>query len=139
VLVEHARNVLGIHAAEHAETSPDAETLVVMPLACSLVGQAHAVRLLPGSRAAALYGSERAVEDYFCNCGLNPDFRPRLEAAGLRVTGVDEEGEVRIVELDDHPFFVATLFCFQTRSRAGAPHPLVGGLLAAAAARAGVA
>ena len=138
MLVEHARNVLGVDAAEHAETSPDAETLVVTPLACSLVGQSHTVRLLPGSRAAALYGAEQATEDYFCNYGLNPEFRPRLEAAGLRVTGIDDDSAVRIVELDGHPFFVATLFCFHTRSTPEAPHPLVAGLVAAARAPAGV-
>jgi CTP synthase (UTP-ammonia lyase) len=45
---------------------------------------------------------------------------------------VDDDGEVRIVELDDHPFFLATLFCFQTRSRPGEPHPLVAGFTASA-------
>jgi CTP synthase (UTP-ammonia lyase) len=132
VLVEYAREVLGVGEADHAETSPDAETLVVTPLSCSLVGQAHRVRLVAGSRAAALYGSGEAEEDYFCNYGLNPAFRPRLERAGLRATGFDDAGEVRIVELAGHPFFMATLFCFQIRSRAGTPHPLVAGFVDAA-------
>jgi CTP synthase (UTP-ammonia lyase) len=87
--------------------------------------------LSPDSRTFALYGSDEAVEDYFCNYGLNPAYRPRIEAAGLRVTGVDDEGEVRVVELDGHPFFIATLYCFQTRSQPGSPHPLVAGLVAA--------
>ncbi len=106
------------------------------PLSCSLVGQAHPVRLVPGSTAARLYGAEEAVEDYYCNYGLNPEYRPRLEAAGLRVTGVDDDGEVRVVELDRHPFFLATLYCFQTRSRDDAAHPLVAGFVAAARASA---
>lgn len=135
MLVEYARNVLGVTAAQHAETSPDADTLVVTPLECSLVGQAHRVAIVPGSRAASLYGGAEAVEDYYCNYGLNPDYRPSLEAAGMRVTGIDEDGEVRIVELDGHPFFVATLFCFQTRSRPETPHPLVSGFVEAARAR----
>jgi CTP synthase (UTP-ammonia lyase) len=134
VLVEYARNILGITEAEHAETSPDADTLVVSSLSCSLVGQSQRVVVLPGSRAAALYGDGEVIEDFFCNYGLNPKYRAPLEEAGLRVTGVDEDGEVRIVELDDHRFFVATLFCFQTRSRADRPHPLVAGFVQAAAA-----
>jgi CTP synthase (UTP-ammonia lyase) len=138
VLVEYARNVLGVAQAEHAETSPDARTLVVTPLSCSLVGQAHPVRLAEGSRAAAMYGAAEAEEDYFCSYGLNPQFRPRLEQAGLRATGFGEDGEVRLVELDEHPFFVATLFCFQTRSRSEAPHPLASGLVGAARARSGL-
>jgi CTP synthase (UTP-ammonia lyase) len=93
------------------------------------------VRLTPGSRAAALYGEDAVEEDFFCNYGLNPDYRGRLESAGLRVSGVDGEGLVRIVELDGHPFFLATLYCFQTRSRPGHPHPLVAGLVDAARVR----
>jgi CTP synthase (UTP-ammonia lyase) len=132
VLVEYARNVLGAEGAEHAETSPDAPDLVVTPLSCSLWGQEHPVTLVPGTRAAGLYGVESAAEDYFCSYGLSPEYRPRMEESGLRVSGVDEEGEPRIVELDGHPFFVATLFCFQTRSRPEEPHPLVAGFVDAA-------
>ena len=132
MLVEYARNVLGAEGAEHAETSPDATDLVVTPLSCSLWGQEHAVTLVPGTRARELYGVESAVEDYFCSYGLSPEYRPRMEESGLRVSGVDEEGAPRIVELEGHPFFVATLFCFQTRSREGEPHPLVAGFADAA-------
>jgi len=89
------------------------------------------VTVLPGSRAAEAYGAAAAVEDYYCNYGLNPRHRPLLEESGLGVTGVDDEDEVRIVELDSHPFFLATLFCFQTRSRPGRPHPLVSAFVAA--------
>jgi CTP synthase (UTP-ammonia lyase) len=74
------------------------------------------------------------VEDYYCNYGLNPEYRSRIEETGLHVTGSDEEDEVRIVELEGHPFFVATLFCFQTRSRPDEPHPLVAGFVDAARA-----
>lgn len=105
---------------------------MVTPLSCSLAGQADRVRLTPGSLAARLYRASVVEEDFFCNYGLNPEYRPRLEAAGLRVTGVDDDRAARIVELDGHPFFLATLYCFQTRSRAGEPHPLVAGLIEAA-------
>src|SRR6187200_3449299 len=90
VLVEYARNVLGAEGAEHAETSPEASDLVVTPLSCSLWGQEHPVSLVPGTRAAGLYGAESAQEDYFCSYGLSAEYRPRMEEAGLRVSGVDE-------------------------------------------------
>lgn len=102
-----------------------------------MVGQAQRVILEPGSRAAALYGPIVAEEDFYCNYGLNPEFRTPLERAGLRLTGHDADGEVRIVELPDHPFFVATLFCFQTRSYPERPHPLVAGFVNAARELAG--
>jgi CTP synthase (UTP-ammonia lyase) len=64
---------------------------------------------------------------------VSPAYRDRLETGGLRVSGVGPDGEVRIVELPDHPFFVCTLFLPQMRSTAGRPHPLLAGYAAAAA------
>jgi CTP synthase (UTP-ammonia lyase) len=134
VLVEYARNVLGIGSAEHAETSPDADTLVVTPLSCSLVGQTHTVRILPGTRAAAVYdGRTESDESYWCNYGLNPAYRHRFEQSGLRTSAVDDEGEVRLVELDGHPFFFGTLFLPQMTSAPGTPHPLLAAFAAAVA------
>ena len=69
------------------------------------------------------------------NYGINPDYRRALEAAGLRVSGVGAEGEIRIVELPSHRFFLATLFLPQTRSTATRPHPLLAAFAAAARAR----
>jgi CTP synthase (UTP-ammonia lyase) len=132
IVLETVRDVLGETAAEHAETSPDAPRLAVTPLACSLEGTEGEVRLEPGSRVAALYGAERAVEPFFCSYGLNPEYRDPLEAAGLRVSGWDPDGEARVVELAEHPFFVGTLYVPQARSIGGARHPLLVGLLEAA-------
>ena len=94
---------------------------------------------MSGTRAAELYGVAEVTEDYYCSYGVSPDYRRRLEAGGLRVSGVGAEGEIRIVELPGHPFFVATLFLPQTRSTAARPHPLLAGYAAAATAHAGVA
>jgi CTP synthase (UTP-ammonia lyase) len=88
----------------------------------------------PGTRASALYGVTEAAEDFFCNYGVNPDYHRRLEAGGLRVSGLGGAGEVRIVELPDHPFFLATLFLPQARSTAASPHPLLAGYAAAVTA-----
>ena len=123
--------MLGYRDADHAETSPDAPRLVITPLACSLVGQQQPVTVLPGTRAAALYGADEAIEDYYCNYGVNPDCQAEFEAAGLRVSGVGGTGEVRIVEISRHPFFLSTLFLPQARSTAVFPHPLLAGFAAA--------
>ena len=85
------------------------------------------MRILPGTHAATLYGTSEAIEDFYCNYGVNPDYRAPLEERGLRVSGLGLDGEIRIVELPDHPFFVATLFLPQARSTATAPHPLLAG------------
>ncbi len=90
--------------------------------------------LAPNTLAARLYASMEATEHYFCNYGVNPDYRLRLEANGLRVSGMGEGDEIRIVELAGHPFFVATLFLPQARSTSSRPHPLLVGYAAAVAA-----
>jgi CTP synthase (UTP-ammonia lyase) len=91
------------------------------------VGQSQTVTILPGTRAARLYGAVDATEHYCCNYGVNPHYRRRLEEGGLRVSGVGAEGEIRIIEVPDHPFFLATLFLPQARSTSAEPHPLLVG------------
>jgi CTP synthase (UTP-ammonia lyase) len=109
-VLEYARSVLGWADAEHAEANPDAGLLVVTPLACALVEAQGVVRFRPGSLLRAAYAADQAVEGYRCRYGLNPAFRDALTAGPLRVAAEDEAGDVRAVELDGHPFFVATLF-----------------------------
>jgi CTP synthase (UTP-ammonia lyase) len=90
------------------------------------------VTVLPQTMAASLYGGPiRVTEDYYCAYGVNPAYRATLERGGLRVSGLGDEGEVRIVELPGHPFFLATLFLPQTRSAPGRLHPLLAGYAAA--------
>lgn len=110
-VIEYARNVLGWADADHAETSPGAARAVIAPLSCALVEVAGRVNLIAGTRLAAAYGTGTATEEYRCRFGLNPEFRAALAATGtLRVAAEDDSGDVRAVELDGHPFFVATLF-----------------------------
>jgi CTP synthase (UTP-ammonia lyase) len=125
LVLEYARNVLGVSDAEHAETNPYASRLFITPLSCSLKGKVMDVEIRPGTRAAAAYGALRSNENYYCNFGLNPEYTAQLEAAGLKVTGCDTDGAVRIMEVEGHPFCMGTLFVPQVRSAPGAPHPLV--------------
>jgi CTP synthase (UTP-ammonia lyase) len=125
VVLEFARNVLGFEDAEHAEYDPYASRLFITPLVCSVGGQAMTVHIEEGSRAARAYGQSTAVEQYYCNFGLNLEYLDDLVNAGLQVTGTDQDGEPRIVELADRRFFVATLFVPQTSSTPRSPHPLI--------------
>ena len=124
-VIEYARNVLGWVDAEHAETSPDAPRPVVTLLACSLVEATDTVRFTPGSRLIAAYGLSEAAEGYRCRYGLNPEFRAAILAGPLRVAAEDGDGEVRAIELDDHPFFIATLFQPERAALKGECPPLV--------------
>ena len=107
---------------------------LISRLECSITGQARTVRLLPGTTTVRAYGREEAEEAFRCNFGLNPKYRVRILSGPLRVAGVDDNGEVRVVELANHPFFVATLFLPQLSSMPAAPHPLIVAYLRAAAA-----
>ena len=104
---------------------------MITPLACSLVGQDERVDVASGTRAAALYRATTATEPYFCNYGVNPAYEPHLVRAGVVVSGRGPEGEVRIIELASHPFFVGTLFVPRARLADGRPHPVYAGLTAA--------
>jgi CTP synthase (UTP-ammonia lyase) len=125
--------VLGIKDAEHEESAPGASTLFISRLACSLVGKTQEIELASGSIAHRAYGEQKATEQFFCNYGLNQVFRDEIDNVNLNITGVDPEGEVRIVELANHPFFVATLFLPQVASKPENPHPLILAYLQAAA------
>jgi CTP synthase (UTP-ammonia lyase) len=135
-VIEYARNVLGWATAEHAESAPGAELLVVTPLSCALVEVAHTVHFRPGTRLATAYGADEAVEGYRCNFGLNPALRDALLAGELHVAAEDDAGDVRAVELDRHPFYVATLFQPERAALAGRLPPLVAAFAAAARAHA---
>lgn len=132
-VIEYARNVLGWVDAEHAETAPDAARPVVTPLACALVEATGTVRLYPDSHIARAYGTGAATEGYRCRYGLNPAFQAALVSGPLRAAADDETGEVRAIELDDHPFFVATLFQPERAALMGSTPPLVAAFVLACA------
>jgi CTP synthase (UTP-ammonia lyase) len=132
-IVEYARNVLGWADAEHGETSPDAQRRVITLLECALIETTDAIRLRPGSRIAQAYGREEIVEGYRCRYGLNPEFLTQLTCGPLRVAAEDRSHEVRAVELDDHPFFVATLFQPERAALKGQVPPLIAAFVRACA------
>lgn len=125
LVIEYARNVMGFADASHAESDPDASCLFITPLSCSLKGKTMDVSIKPGSRAAIACSATRSTEQFYCNFGLNPEYQDQLEKHGLQITGTDQNGEARIVELPPHRFFMGTLFVPQARSQPGNPHPLM--------------
>ena len=131
MVIEYARNVLGFKDAQHAEYDPYATNLFISQLACSLAGREMQLNFVPESQVAAIYGGLSATEHYYCNFGVNPDYIDELKQGPLNISGSDAEGEIRVIEQPDHPFFIGTLFVPQTRSTAEKPHPLVTAFLAA--------
>ena len=136
-ILEYARNVLGWADADHAETKPDAARPVITPLTCALVEKTDTIRFRQGSILAAAYGCLEATEGYHCSDGINPAFLSTITSGSLRVSAEDRAGEVRAVELEGHPFFVATLFQPERAALIGKTPPLVAAFVRATGAMPG--
>ena len=132
-VVEFARNVAGLEGANSSEFDSSSAYPVVDILAGqdldSLGGTmrlgAYPCKLEPGTKAAAAYGSELIYERHRHRYEVNPRLRRRLEDAGLVCSGESPNGQlVEIVELPEHPWFVAAQFHPEFKSRPDRAHPL---------------
>ncbi len=128
-VLEYARNVLGWADAEHGELAPQANRAIITPLSCALVEATGTLRLMPYTRIADAYGTLHLHEGYRCSYGVNPQFLDALLAGDLIPSGHDSAGDLRALELLDHPFFVATLFQPERAALRGITPPLAIALL----------
>ena len=126
--------MLGLVDAGHAEYGPDVASKLIAPVACAVPGRpagapalsgALKVKIAGDSRIAAIYRRTDVEEEFFCNYALNPDFVDHFAAGSLRFTGRGEGDEVRVAELPDRRFYLATLFLPQLASTPTAPHPVI--------------
>ena len=132
-VIEYARNVLGWRDAEHGETAPDTVRIVIAPLQCALVEETGDVYFRAGSRLRSAYGTDQSTEGYRCSYGINPAFQEGLVEGPLRVAARDSDGDIRGLELDDHPFYVLTLFQPERSALQGILPPIVAAFVAASA------
>jgi CTP synthase len=132
-VVEFARNVARLEAANSSEFDASSPYPVIDILAGqdlnSLGGTmrlgAYPCRLKEGTRAAAAYGTELIYERHRHRYEVNPRLRRRLEDAGLVCSGESPDGTlVEVIELKNHPWFVAGQFHPEFKSRPDRPHPL---------------
>ena len=124
-IIEYARNVLGWANADHAEITANSTRAVIIPLTCALVEKSDTIRFRKGSIIANAYGCLEAVEGYHCSYGVNPSFLSKFISGPLRNCAEDRAGDLRAVELDEHPFFVATLFQPERAALANRIPPIV--------------
>jgi CTP synthase (UTP-ammonia lyase) len=132
-LIEYARNAAGLAEADHQKSNPRTSLPLVAPLNLALAGVKARVRFTVGSRLRQAYAAAQSIEEYHCSFGLNNRYRRLLEGRDLYVAAVDDQDEVRAVELDGHPFFIATLFQPELRTDV---NPLAGAFVAACARKA---
>ena len=132
-ILEFARHVANLPAADHTEINPLTSTPVISALSCSLVETTGWVDLVPGTRLQRAYGVNRAPEGYHCRYGVNTAFRDALEKAGFIFSAFDEAREIRGAELSQHPFFLGTLFQHERSAAKNVFHPVIAAFVAAAA------
>jgi CTP synthase (UTP-ammonia lyase) len=133
-LIEYARGEWQL-PAQHAEYAPDAPDPLIAPLVCPLVQVSEQIQFEPRSRLRAIYGVDATCEEYQCRLGFNPSYRAWLDSGPLRVAARDDRGDVRAVELDGHPFFIACLFQPERGALKGRTPALAKAFVAAAIAR----
>jgi CTP synthase len=141
-IIEFARNVCGLeeshsHEFNRETTDPvislmDAQYNVTEMGGTMRLG-AYPCRLQDGSVARELYGASDVAERHRHRYEVNNEYREDLGKNGMRFSGLSPDGGlVEIVELPDHPFFLATQFHPELRSRPMSPHPLFTAFVAAA-------
>jgi CTP synthase len=141
-VVEFARNVCGLAGANSSEFDPTTphpvidllpEQKDVTDLGGSMRLGSEPCHLVPGTRAAEAYGIPVVGERHRHRFEVNPEYHDILRSNGLVLSGTSGEGRlVEIVELADHPFFLASQFHPELRSRPTDPHPLFRAFVGAA-------
>lgn len=125
-VIEYARNVLGLTEADHSESNPETAMPLMTQLACSLVEAEGAIKLKAGSGISEIYGVDEISEKYRCNYGFNPEYLSLFDNGKMKITGTDvANNEPRVVEMEEHPFFIATLFQPERSALSDRTHPLV--------------
>ncbi len=144
-VIDVARNgagLTGAHSTEFARDTP-------YPVICLMEEQrgvlekggtmrlgAQPAVLVDGTKSSAAYGRTKISERHRHRYEFNPKYRQQLEEAGLVIAGTSPDGTlVEIVELADHPWFVAVQFHTEFKSKPTAAHPLFAGFVAAAVER----
>jgi CTP synthase (UTP-ammonia lyase) len=111
MVVEYAKNVIGIVAAGHEESEPDASQLVITKLSCSLKGQHEEVLITDKDSWLYTVLKKDVITGFFnCNYGVNPAYTHKLQQTPFVFTAFSHNGEVRGLELKEHHFYKGTLF-----------------------------
>ncbi len=149
-VIEAARHMAGINGASSTEFGPTPDPVISLmtewsngkglerrsangDLGGTMRLGAYEAMLAPGSLAARIYGRTRISERHRHRYEVNIGYKERLEAAGLRFSGLSPDGVLpEIVEIPGHPWFVGVQFHPELKSRPFEPHPLFASFIAAA-------
>ena len=140
-VVEFARNVLGLKDADSAELDENTKNPIIhiMEEQKDIDKKGGTMRLgaypcviKEGTLASKIYGEKEISERHRHRYEYNNEYRERLEEAGLKISGTSPDGLlVEMVEIQDHPYFIAGQFHPELKSRPNKPAPLFVGLIKA--------
>lgn len=126
MIIEFARNVCGVSAADHEETNPDAKDLVITKLSCSLIEKEEELSIVDTSSILyKIIEKDKLVGKYYCSYGVNEKYVENLKVNGLKLTAFSLDQQVRAFELKTHPFFLGTLFQPALTSSKDFPNPII--------------
>ena len=141
-VIEFARNAAGIRDANSGEFDEQCQNKVIdfMPGQSEDIDKGGTLRLgaypciiQPGTKMKECYGTLEISERHRHRYEFNNDYRGRLSACGLTLSGISPDGKlVETIELMDHDFFVGVQYHPEFKSRPNKPHPLFRGFIAAA-------
>ncbi len=141
-IIEYARNVLNYEDANSAELDPDTThpVIALMPdqygvedIGGTLRLGSYPCILDKNSKAYELYGTEEITERHRHRYEVNNDYRAALAENGMLLSGISPDGRiVEMIEIPNHPWFVATQAHPELKSRPNRPHPLFKGFVNAA-------
>ena len=141
-VIEYARHICGMDDANstefdqkttHPVISLQEEQKGIQAMGATMRLGAYKALIRPGTLAHKLYGKDSVTERHRHRYEFNPAYRDELENAGLVISAVnDEHGLVEVVELPEHPFFIACQYHPEFQSAPNRAHPLFSGLVSAA-------
>ncbi len=143
--IEFARDVVGLKEANSTEFDKSTTEPVISLLeeqrgvkqkGASMRLGTWPTRITPGTRAAELYGSNEVLERHRHRYEFNMKYRDQMSEKGFTISGTSPDGSLaELVELKDHPYFLACQYHPEFQSKPNKPHPLFKGFIEACIAR----
>ncbi len=143
-IIEFARSVCGLDDSNSSEFVPECSNPVislmesqqhVTDMGGTMRLGAYPCRIRPGSKVAEIYGAPEISERHRHRYEVSNQYRDLFQERGMRLAGLSPDGSlVEMIELPDHPYYVACQFHPELKSRPTRPHPLFAAFIAASAA-----
>jgi CTP synthase len=143
-IIEFARNVCGLEDSNSSEFAPECSNAVISlmesqqhikDMGGTMRLGAYPCRLRPGSKASEIYGTPEISERHRHRYEVSNQYRDIFQEKGMRLSGLSPDSSlVEMIELPEHPHFVACQFHPELKSRPTRPHPLFSSFIAAAVA-----